>query len=651
MFTIRLIALLLLMPFAGACKNFHYAKNFKNPQNFVGNPHRKAIPPRTVSVNDPGLRVEPANWWTGMAHNTVEILFHKKGIANMQVSTNAKMKGIKLVKTERAESDNYLFVTLEISPKAQPQTISFLFKNPGNAETFTHPYPILARNQGVKAQGVTSKDVVYLVFPDRFANGDPSNDNVPGMHQGLQRDSLVGRHGGDLQGIINHLDYIQDLGITTIWLNPELENDQAIESYHGYAVTDHYRVDRRFGDNPKLKELVDKCHARNIKVVRDVVLNHIGDKHYWMSDLPSKDWINQWPTMTKTTYRAPTLLDPYASQADKKLFSDGWFVPHMPDLNQRNPHVATYLIQQAIWWIEYAGFDDLRIDTYTYSDQAFCSRWCQEILREYPGLGMFGEIWEHGVSVQGYFADNQPMKKTGYDSNLPGVIDFQLMFAIHEALNREQGWTEGACRIYYTLAKDNFYENPYRNLLMLDNHDVSRFFTVVGENMSKYKSGMAFLLTTRGIPQIYYMTEILGTGSDWPSHGNIRKDFPGGWPGDPANKFIPAGRTATEQEGFDYARTLIRYRNAHPVLQTGKLMQFVPENSVYVYFRYNEKDNPVMVIINTANDERTIQTERFAEIIQGRTKAKNIATGGTLDNIRSLTIPKNSPLVLELLAP
>jgi neopullulanase len=253
--------------------------------------------------------------------------------------------------------------------------------------------------------------------------------------------------------------------------------------------------------------------------------------------------------------------------------------------------------------------------------------------------------------VQGYFADNQPLKKTGFDSNLPGVIDFQLMYAIHEALNREQGWTEGACRIYYTLAKDNFYENPYRNLLMLDNHDVSRFYTVVGENINKYKSGMAFLLTTRGIPQIYYMTEILGTGSDWPSHGNIRKDFPGGWPGDPVNKFTPAGRTAAEQEGFDYARTLIRYRNAHPVLQTGKLMQFVPENSVYVYFRYNEKDNPVMVVINTANDERTITTERFAEIIQGRTKAKNIATGGTLDNIRSLTIPKNSPLVLELLAP
>jgi neopullulanase len=619
-------------------------------RHFVGNPHREAVGPRTATtVTAPPMRVEPANWWTGMVHNRVEILFHREGIAAMNC-TLAKggrgAKGVKLLKTERLESPNYLFVTLEISPKAPAQNVILQFSQTSNNNFFTHEFPILARNT-FRPPGITPKDAVYLIFPDRFSNGDPSNDNVAGMYQGALRDSSLGRHGGDLQGIINHLDYVDDLGATTIWLNPELESDQDIESYHGYAPTDHYRVDRRFGSNELLRTLVQQAHAKGLKVMRDVVLNHIGIKHYWMNDLPSKDWLNQWPTFTRTTYRAPTLLDPYASVADKTLFSDGWFVEHMPDLNQRNPHVATYLIQQAIWWIEYAQFDDLRVDTYTYSDLTFCSNWCAALRKEYPNLGMVGEIWEHGVSVQGYFADNQP-SKTGYDSNLPGVIDFQFMYAIHEALNREQGWTEGIARVYYTFAKDHFYQDPYRNLTMLDNHDVPRFYTVVGENFDKYKSGVAFLLTARGIPQIYYMTEILGTGSDRPTHGYMRKDFPGGWPGDPANKFTAAGRTPQENEAFIYMRSLLQYRKTHPVLQDGKMMQFVPENSVYVYFRYNDTDRPVMVVMNTANSERTLKTARFAERMKGYTRATDITSGQIINDISQFTLAKNSVLVLEL---
>jgi neopullulanase len=593
-------------------------------------------------------RVEPANWWVGMVHNEVELLIKHPQAANLTARLARGAKGVTITKTERGDSPNYLFVTLNISPKANPQTVRIHLTRPGDGGIVAQrDFPLLAR-AGHKPAGMTSRDVVYLIFPDRFANGDPSNDNVAGMYQSLQRDSLVGRHGGDLQGILDHLDYVQDLGMTAIWLNPELENDQDFESYHGYAVTDHYRVDRRLGTNELLKTLIDQCHARGIKVIRDVVLNHIGNKHYWMQDTPTKDWINTWPTMTRTTYRAPTLVDPYASEWDRKHFNDGWFVPTMPDLNQRNPHVANYLIQQAIWWIEYAGFDDLRIDTYTYSDQAFCSRWCAEVRREYPQLGMVGEIWEHGVSVQGFFADNQPMSRTGFDSNLPGVIDFQLMYGIHEALNREQGWTEGINRIYYTLAKDNFYEDPLRNMIMLDNHDISRFYTIVGENYDKYRSGVAFLLTTRGIPQIYYMTELLGTGNEWPSHGNIRKDFPGGWPGDKVNKFTPAGRTAQENDAYNYMRTLVHYRNTHPVLQTGRLKQFVPDQSVYTYFRYNDTDAPVMVIINTANSDRTIQTERFAECMRGYTRAVDIVTGVEISDLARLSIPKNAPLILEL---
>lgn len=615
-------------------------------KDYFGNPYPTPLTNRTVPAFNTGeLRVEPANWWTGMKLNRVEILVQHPGLAAYSVKLGTTVGGVTLVKSERLESPNYLFITLEIAAKAPAQRVPIVFTK--GSETFTHEYPILARNTATKAQGTTSRDVVYLIFPDRFANGDPSNDNVAGMRQGLQRDSLTGRHGGDLKGIRDHLDYIQDLGITSIWLNPELENDQPEGSYHGYAITDHYRVDRRLGSNEQLRDLITECHRQGIKVIRDIVLNHIGSSHYWMQDLPSKDWINQWPEMTQTSYRAPTLIDPYASESDKKKFSDGWFVPSMPDLNQRNPHVANYLIQQAIWWIEYAGFDDFRIDTYTYSDQAFCSRWCKVVRDEYPKLGMFGEVWEHGVSVQGYFADNQPVQRTGFDSNLPGVVDFQVMFAIHEALSREQGWTEGIARVYYTLAQDYFYEDPYRNLVMLDNHDITRFYSIVKEDFNKYKSGMAFILTTRGIPQIYYMTELLGTGNEWPSHGNIRKDFPGGWPGDPANKFTAAGRTPQENEAFNYARTLIRYRNTTTALQTGKLMQFVPVDGVYTYFRYDAAKT-VMVMLNTANKEMEVDTKRFAERMQGFTRAVNVVTGEAVTNLSKLRLGKNSPLVLEL---
>ena len=584
-----------------------------------------------------------------MRWNKVEILFNRHSLAEYQVRLE-KAKGVKIITVEKGDSPNYLFVTIEIGQNAPVQKVEFVFSK--GKTTFTYEFPIRARNGGVKAQGVSPRDVVYLIFPDRFANGDPSNDNMPGMLQGLERDKEEGRHGGDLKGIQDHLDYIQDLGIGAIWLNPELENDQLEASYHGYAVTDHYRIDRRFGTNVDFKTFVSECHRRGIKVIRDVVLNHIGDNHWWMKDLPTNDWINQWPVYTNTTFRAPTMVDPYASEYDKKHFSDGWFDKRMPDLNQRNPHVSNYLIQQAIWWVEYAGIDDFRIDTYTYSDQAFCSNWCKALREEYPNLAMFGEIWENAVPIQGYFADDQPMSRGKFDSNLPGVVDFQLCFAIQDALTKETGWTEGASRIYYVLAQDYFYKDPYKNLVMLDNHDMTRFFTHVGQNLDKYKTGLAFLLTIRGTPQIYYATEILSTGGGSPTWGSFRKDFPGGWVGDESNKFTKAGRTAEEEEAFNFARTLIRYRNATPALQTGKLMQFAtydrePEKGLYVYFRYDDAKT-VMVVLNFSNENKILETTRFAERMQGFTKAKNVMTGQILTNLANLEIGKNLPLVLEL---
>jgi len=630
----RAFFLLLLFSHLVACKNY------------LGNPHSRVMTARTVSALNPAdiLRVEPGNWWVGMQHHQIEILVHYPDLAAYTLQLGPS-KGVKVLKIEKGDSPNYLFVTLNIGAKAPPQRVPLIFTKGTNV--FTYSFSLLARNDQPKAQGTGTQDVVYLIFPDRFANGNPGNDNIPGMLEGLQRDSLTGRHGGDLQGIADHLDYLVNLGVSAIWLNPELENDQVQASYHGYAITDHYRVDRRFGTNEELRNLIKQCHQREIKVIRDVVLNHIGDGHYWMKDLPTQDWINQWPTFTRTTYRAPTLVDPYASKADLRQFQDGWFDQRMPDLNQRNPHVANYLIQQAIWWIEYAGFDDFRIDTYPYSDQAFCSRWCREVLAEYPKLGMFGEVWENAVPIQEFFANNQPMSRANFDSNLPGVVDFQLCFAIQEALTREQGWTEGASRIYLTLAQDYFYKDPFKNLIMLDNHDFTRFYTTVGENFDKYKSGLAFLLTMRGIPQIYYATEILATGNASPSHGNIRQDFPGGWAGDPANKFTAEGRTAQENEAYDYARALIRYRRTTPALQNGKLMQFVPEDGVYTYFRYDDAKT-VMVIMNTANQEKTVTTQRFAERMQGFTGAHEVVTGKKVGDWSKLVLGKNSAVVLEL---
>lgn len=604
-------------------------------------------PPEVVPAVPNAYRMEPPNWWTGMRHNRVEILLHRPGLQAFEVRLG-RTRGVALERVVRGDSPNYLFITLNIAPKAPAQTVPIVLTHRDSAGVrFTAEFPILARNGEPKAQGLTPRDVIYLIMPDRFANGDPSNDNVPGMLDILARDSLLGRHGGDLKGILDRLDYLQDLGITALWLNPELENDQPEASYHGYAITDLYRIDRRLGTNELYRQLVRTCHQRGLKVVRDVVPNHIGHHHYWMRDLPMRDWVNTWPTMTQTNYRATTLLDPYASEYDRKRFTDGWFVPSMPDLNQRNPHVANYLIQQAIWWVEYAGIDAFRIDTYTYPDQAFMSRFCSALRAEYPPLFLFGEIWDHGVIPQGFFADNQPMRRANFDSNLPGVLDFQLCFALHEALTREQTWTEGVARLYYTLVKDYFYEDPMRNVVFVDNHDFTRFFSTVGEDLNRWKCGIAWLLTTRGIPQIYYGTEILSTGFEAPSHGNIRKDFPGGWPGDPVNKFTAEGRTPQENEAFNFLRTLLHYRYRTPALYAGQLMHFVPERGVYAYFRYDDAKT-VMVVLNTSPEERTLDLQRFAERLRGFRTGRNVLSGQTVPLDKTLTVSAFTPLVLEL---
>ena len=589
-------------------------------------------------------RIEPSNWWVGMKNTKLQLIVHGNQIAARNVTIN--YPGVTLLKTNKVENANYLFLDLEISPATQPGIFPIRFEKKG-AKAVVSNYELKARNvKQVKAQGVNTKDLVYLIMPDRFANGDKTNDIVKGMTETtLNRDSMYHRHGGDIQGIINNLDYLRDLGVTALWINPLLTNDQPKTSYHGYANTENYRIDPRYGTNELYKKLIDEMHKRGMKMVKDLVHNHVGSRHWTVLDLPSKDWLNQWPTFTRTTYREQTHFDPYASAADKKQMVKGWFDFHMPDPNQQNPYVRNYITQSHIWWVEYAGVDAFRLDTYAYNDLDYMTEWAKVIKAEYPNLNSFGETWVQGVPSQTYFTEGNVVNQ-GFDSGLDGVTDFQALWAVNEALNGKFGWTDGVVRLYNTLAYDYQYKDATKNVVFLDNHDLNRFYSVVNEDFSKYKSGIAWVLTTRGIPQFYYGNEILMTGTTTPD-GKVRLDFKGGWPEDKVNKFTAAGRTEKENEAFNYVRKLATYRKNNEVLQTGKMMQFVPQDGVYVYFRYNA-DKTVMMLMNGEEKEVTVSTARFAERTSGFTQAVNVATDEVLADMSQIKIPAKTTLVLEL---
>jgi glycosidase len=558
-----------------------------------------------------------------MANPDLQLCIYGKGISQYQLT--ADYPGFTIRKVNKVENPNYLFVDITIDrSRIKPGTVSLHFTDGSRA--FTQSYTLHAKDKSRgRIQGYDSRDLVYLIMPDRFANGDKSNDRIPNMRdQTLDRDSMFYRHGGDIKGVIDHLDYIKELGATAIWLTPVQENDQPLESYHGYAFTDHYRVDPRLGDNELYKSYVKAAHAKGLKVIQDMVYNHVGTEHWFIRDLPMHDWIHQFDTFTRTNYRATTLIDPYASDFDRNLMSNGWFVKSMPDLNQKNPYLAKYLIQNSIWWIETTGIDGFRFDTYTYSDLGFMSHLMKSIQAEYPQFTAVGELWDHCVAIEAYFMQH-PRIAGAPESHLTGLIDFQLYDAINEALTKPMGWTEGLSRIYYTLTQDLLYSDPSRNLTFLDNHDLSRFYSIVGEDLQKYKMGVAFLLTTRGTPSIYYGTEILMKNYANPD-GKVREDFPGGWAGDRADKFRKDGRTEKENEALDFVKKLANYRKENDVLQTGKLTQFVPENDVYVYFRSNEKKT-VMVIMHYSDRAHTIHLSRFAEKTNGFKSYKDVISG------------------------
>jgi glycosidase len=590
-------------------------------------------------------RVEPLNWWVGMANPNLQLLVYGPNIADAKVSIN--YNGVELKQVIKVSNPNYLFLNLVIDKKCQPGTFDIIFSS-GKKTVATYPYQLLAREQGsAQRQGFNSSDAMYLILPDRFANGNINNDEVAGMIEKPDRTALKGRHGGDLQGIEEHLGFVRDLGMTAIWINPVQENNQTKESFHGYGITDYYKIDPRFGTNADFKKLVATANKNGLKVIMDMVFNHCGINHWWMNDLPSNDWINQWPSFTRSNYRLSTVSDTHVAQTDLDLATKGWFDNTMPDLNLLNPLTANYMIQNSIWWIEYAGLQGIRQDTYPYPNKEGMRQWNLRISEEYPNFNIVGECWITSTSKLSYWQKDQ-VNRDGYDSELPSVFDFPLMDAMHKAFNEKEGWDNGLVRLYDVLADDYLYPNPDNLVVFAENHDIGRITTILGDDIRKFKMVMAFLATTRGTPQLYYGSEILMKGNKGVSDAELRYDFPGGWPGDKVNAFTPQGRTKEENEALNYMSTVFNYRKNNAVLHTGRLLHYIPQNEVYVYFRILG-DKTVMVIMNNADDKsQSVSTARFTEAMNGFTKGKNIETGAAINDLTSIEVPAKSALILEL---
>ena len=596
-----------------------------------------------------------------MKNPKLQLIIHHQDIAEkipMYKLSPAGMKlaeGVTLKAIQRVENPNYVFLDLVIDKSAKPGARTFSFGPPSKAVKIK--YELKARNKEngkTRIQGVTQADFIYLLMPDRFANGDPSNDFFTDMRDtGHNRANPFDRHGGDLKGIEDHLDYFKELGVTAIWPTPVVENDMtrtqeggvSRSTYHGYAFTNQYAVDRRFGGNEAYKKLVNAAHSKGIKFIQDAVYNHIGEDHWSKKDMPMKDWVNQWPSYTNSSYKDQPIVDPYASDIDKKLSVNGWFTPFMADLNQRNPLVANFLIQYAIWATEEFGIDGWRIDTYFYSDGEFLNKINDALAKEFPTLTVFGETLVPSVVNAAWFSENN--LNVPFKHNCPGITDFPLTNAMIDALRQPFSWTDGVNRLYSTLAQDILYKDPTRNCIFLDNHDLDRIYSIVGEDYNKYKMAINWLLTLRGIPQMYYGTEILMKNFKNPSDAEVRKDFPGGWKEDTVNKFAKKGRTEEEQQAFTYVSSLANFRKTSSAIAKGKLMQYVPQNGLYVYFRYDAKQT-VMVVSNTGDKSMKPDWNYYAERITGFKKLKDVVSGNTMP-LQDFEIKPKESFVFELL--
>ncbi len=565
-----------------------------------------------VTLQAQDFRVEPPNWWVGMANDTLELMI--EGADAGAMSINSMSKAFEVISVTPGDHPDYLFVTARVTAAARPGTVSLRLDSKKSGPR-TINYALKARERAAGSyRGFGASDVICLVTPDRFANGDPSNDKLESMRE-RETDRTAGfaRHGGDLRGLIDHLDYLDDMGFTALWPTPLLENDMPKWSYHGYAITDYYRVDPRFGDLSDYLELAGKLRERGMKLIMDQVVNHCGLGHRWTEKPPFDDWYNFQGNPTMTTHRRTVNQDPYAATIDRELLTRGWFVSTMPDLNQRNPHLATYLVQNSIWWIETLGLGGIRQDTYPYPDKDFLGRWTCAIMAEYPNFNIVGEEWSGNPNTVAYW---QRGKETPDDnvSCLPSVMDFPLRQALQEALTEEESWDKGLIKLYEALANDHIYADPQNLLVFLENHDMDRVATQLGGDTSLIKMAHTYLATMRGIPQLYYGSEVLLQNDSLPGdHGAIRADMPGGWAGDPVNAFTGQGLTEQQRAVQNHLRELLNWRKAHPVIATGKTIHFAPQDGIYVFGRYDERER-IAVVFNKNREARTLSPERYAEL-------------------------------------
>ena len=591
-------------------------------------------------------RVEPLFWWADMPVQDLQIMLYGDDLGSYRATTNHE--GIRIDRQIAVDSPNYLFLYLTIDKDVQPGNIAFQLSN--EDDSFELEYELRDRKQSQGRNGFSSSDVIYLMMPDRFANGDPTNDEIEGMLEGSDRLDPNARHGGDIAGVMEHLDYIDDLGMTAIWFTPVFENDMKPEygAYHGYAATDLYKIDRRFGSNDEFIALVDACHNRGMKVIMDMIHNHIGDQHWWMDDVPTNDWFNSLEKYGTTNYRGVTVSHDYASEYDKNKLVKGWFVNEMPDLNQDNPLVADYLIQNTLWWIEYSNIDGIRMDTYVYPEKEYMARWSKEVLEAYPDFNIVGEAWVNTVAHESYWQYNHSASFDGYNSHLPSVTDFPMEYAIRDAFSQDEGWLSGLAQIYYTLAQDHLYTDPQKNVIFLDNHDLNRFYDQIGREKDFFKMAYAYLMTTRGIPQVYYGTELMfgekeGVGKD----GAKRPDMPGGWEGDERSVFTQKGRTKVENEVHSYVTKISNWRKDKDVIHNGKLLQFLPQDGVYVFFRYNE-DERVMVILNKNDKSAEINREKHIEMLRGFSEGYDVMRDKSVDVSKDFKVPGKTTTIIEL---
>lgn len=594
-------------------------------------------------------KVEPAFWWKGMKNPELQILVYGKDIAKNEIELS---DGVQIKNIQKVENPNYLFVTINTNEINVPK-FKISVKN-GKKNIGSYNYELKQRNpNSANRESYTSKDVMYLIMPDRFANGDEKNDSSTNLIEKANRNLPNGRHGGDLRGIINNLDYIQNLGATAVWLTPVNEDNEKVYSYHGYAQTDLYKIDERYGTNEEYKELSQKLNHRNMKLVMDYVTNHWGISHWMIKDLPTKDWIHWFSDgengFKRSNYKTTTQFDTNASDIDKKIALDGWFDTTMPDINQKNPLVLKYLTQNAIWWIEYAELGGFRVDTYPYNDKEAMAKWAKAITDEYPNFNIVGEAWLYSSAhIAAWQKDSKIGEAANYNSNLPSVMDFTLYSDLPKALKEKEGWDGGMAKLYNVFTSDFLYPNINNLLVFFENHDTERFNEIFNGNPAEYKLAMTLIATVRGIPQLYYGSEVGMRGEkNKGGDADIRRDFPGGWKSDKINAFNPSSQTSEQKEFYQFTQKLLNWRKGMDVIHTGRTKNFVPQNNIFVYFRYNEKES-VMVILNNNEADQTIDVKHFAESLKGFSKGKDVISGREFSVNENFKIPAKSSMVIEL---